>query len=1164
MKSIHTHLIAWVLLLFSAQANAQENNVIIPTQINQNLLFLENKGQILNAEGISNDKVLYAITSPQFAVFIYNDGLSYQFTQAADKVVNKSKNIPIDLADIVPADEQLVNTHRIEVKFKNANVDALAVPSKQNNYFENFIAPQIAGGFATANSFEQITINNLYTGIDWVIYQQNGKLKYDLIVHPNGNVNDIAMEIIDAENATLLSEQHLQIKTKLGDINDAGLYCYEKETGTVIPANYILSKNTVGFNVESYNKNQTLVIDPELAWSSYYGGDGEDAVNGMAVDGNGDIIITGYTHSDNNMAYLGYVNSYFGGTFDAYVAKLDANGNRIWGTYFGGTKGDFGTEVVTDNHNDIYVTGFTYSTNFETTPGVHQEELGNNYDAFLIKLNSSGGLIWSTLYGGGNYDYARGIALDTACNVYISGSTSSSLSIALDGWQNTKGGANDEFLAKFTNEGILIWATYMGGELDDYSRAVGVDGENNVYLVGYSESTTGIAYNAFDSIWTGNYDCTLTKYTADGIMLWSTYFGGNGDDNANGIDFDNLNNIYIAVQSSTSTGLCDGGYRNVTGGAVDALLAKFNPYGDRVWSTYYGGVGEDMGKAVCVLDEFVYMSGHTSSPAGIAEYAYQETLGGGRDALIVKFDIQGNFYWGSYAGGTGDEYGRTMCVLTNDAIVVGGKSFSSNFPVSIGAHQTVYGGNPADGFIQRINDCAGALLYFEDADGDLFGDNTSSTLSCSPVAGYVTDNTDCDDSQAAINSSILEICNGFDDNCNGLLDDADPTITGQPTWFVDADFDGYGDTTTLAACNLPVGYVNNNLDCNDANNAINPSAIESCNLIDDDCDFIVDEDVTYITYYADVDLDGYGNALSSISVCTGIIPAGYVINSTDCNDANANKFPGNIEVCNSTDDDCDVLIDEGVVIATATALGPTTFCNGSNVTLQAGAGTGYSFQWKKNGVNISGATAITYVASKTGNYSVLVSVAGGCNATSTSISVTANKKPNPSITALGSLDICLAGSVTLKTASKAGDTYQWFKNGVAIVGATANTYTATTIGTYYVKQTNVSGCFKNSTSVIVTSSCKIGDGNAETLIISPNPATNIVHINIGFVDAYSGNALLLMYNNLGEVVFNAEQLFSNNHIAMQINIPAILPAGMYQIQLIVDGKLYDSKLIINK
>ncbi|MBK9454057.1 MAG: SBBP repeat-containing protein [Bacteroidetes bacterium] len=658
-----------------------------------------------------------------------------------------------------------MSTHRIDITFKNANANAVAVPQKQNAYFENYIAPHIEGGFTTANAFEQITITNLYNGIDWVIYQKNGKLKYDLIVHPNGNVQDIAMEITDADHVQLINNQHLQINTKLGNINDTELYCYEKETGTNIPANFNLAENEIAFTVGNYNKNTTLIIDPEIGWSTFYGGDGEDAVNGMAVDGNGDIVITGYTHSDNNMAYLGYVNTYLGGTFDAYVAKLDANGNRLWGTYFGGTKGDFGTEVVTNNHNDIFVTGFTYSSNFETTPGVHQEELGNNYDAFLIKLNSSGGLLWSTLFGGGNYDYARGIALDTVGNVYISGSTSSTLAIAFGGWQNTKGGANDEFLAKFNNEGTLLWATYMGGELDDFSRAVAVDGDNNVYIVGYTESTTGIAYNAFDSTWADNYDCTLTKYTADGILLWSTYFGGNGDDNGNGIDFDAMNNVYVAVQSSTSNGLCDGGYRSTTGGGVDALLVKFNPEGDRVWSTYYGGSGEDMAKAVCVVDEFVYIGGHTASASGIAEYAYQETLGGARDGLLVKFDVHGDFYWGSYAGGINDEFGRTLCVLTNDAIIFGGKSFSSNFPVSVGAHQSVYGGNPADGFIQRINDCASALVYFEDADGDLFGDVNSTILSCSPIAGYVLDNIDCDDADANIFPSNIEICNSIDDDC---------------------------------------------------------------------------------------------------------------------------------------------------------------------------------------------------------------------------------------------------------------------------------------------------------------------------------------------------------------------------------------------------------------
>ncbi|MEO6611997.1 MAG: MopE-related protein [Chitinophagaceae bacterium] len=195
--------------------------------------------------------------------------------------------------------------------------------------------------------------------------------------------------------------------------------------------------------------------------------------------------------------------------------------------------------------------------------------------------------------------------------------------------------------------------------------------------------------------------------------------------------------------------------------------------------------------------------------------------------------------------------------------------------------------------------------FYRDADTDGYGNAAVSTQACTAPAGYVSNSTDCNDANIAIHPGATELCNGVDDDCDGLIDEG-----AQTTFYRDADTDGYGNAAlSTQACTAPAGYVSNSTDCNDANIAIHPGATEVCNGVDDDCDGSIDEGVK-TTYYRDADTDGYGNAANTTQACT--VPAGYVTNSTDCNDANAAVHPGAIEVCNGVDDDCDGSIDEGV------------------------------------------------------------------------------------------------------------------------------------------------------------------------------------------------------------------------------------------------------------
>ena len=235
---------------------------------------------------------------------------------------------------------------------------------------------------------------------------------------------------------------------------------------------------------------------------------------------------------------------------------------------------------------------------------------------------------------------------------------------------------------------------------------------------------------------------------------------------------------------------------------------------------------------------------------------------------------------------------------------------------------------------------------------------------CGAPSGYVTDNTDCNDGNAAVNPGATEICNGIDDNCDGSTDEGLTFLT----YYVDADVDGYGAGAGVSSCNpiagsslvagdcddnAPLvnpgateicngiddncangidegfdvdndGYTSCGGDCDDNDAAVNPGATEVCNGLDDDCNLSVDDGLTFITYYADVDGDTYGDASSTVSTCDGA-PVGYILNNTDCNDANAAVNPAATEICNLIDDNCNGLSDENVLVAGPIS-GPSVQC----------------------------------------------------------------------------------------------------------------------------------------------------------------------------------------------------------------------------------------------
>ena len=215
--------------------------------------------------------------------------------------------------------------------------------------------------------------------------------------------------------------------------------------------------------------------------------------------------------------------------------------------------------------------------------------------------------------------------------------------------------------------------------------------------------------------------------------------------------------------------------------------------------------------------------------------------------------------------------------------------------------------NDCDGDIDEAG-ATGEIVYYTDADGDGFGDDNTQQQGCEIPVGQVPIGGDCDDTTALKNPAAFEVCDGLDNDCDSTIDD---NAIDESTWYLDFDLDGFGDaSTTTQACDLPSGHVANSDDCDDTNENTYPGAVEYCNGIDDDCNGITDEStsVDQTTWYLDFDGDGSGSNAFTLTSCEQ--PTGYVLDSDDCDDTNANVYPNNLEVCDEIDNDCDLLIDQ--------------------------------------------------------------------------------------------------------------------------------------------------------------------------------------------------------------------------------------------------------------
>ena len=374
-------------------------------------------------------------------------------------------------------------------------------------------------------------------------------------------------------------------------------------------------------------------INPEgtaLVYSTYIGGSGEDLGRAIAVDTQGNAYLAGQVE-----IRVGVFGSPFPTTTGALqpnitsekdpvfanlasVTKLNATGNAlVYSSILGLSGNSSGKGIAVDSEGNAYVTGDT-DNDYRITPGASQPTRGSLFDVFITKVNPTGsGLIYSTYLGGSEFEDAGDIAVDSAGNAFVTGTTYSTDFPVNDPLQNTIGGKADAFVAKFDANGTRIYSTYLGGSDSDLGTDIAVDSAENAYIVGFTSSTNfPTASPIQEANAGGTYDAFVSKVSSGGnSLIYSTYLGGSADDIGNGVTVDSGNNVYVVGVTTSTNFPTNNAIQSVSGGGEDAFVTKINSSGSAlVDSTYLGGSGNDYGRAIAV-DTFgaVYVAGDTTS-----------------------------------------------------------------------------------------------------------------------------------------------------------------------------------------------------------------------------------------------------------------------------------------------------------------------------------------------------------------------------------------------------------------------------------------------------------------------------------------------------------------------------------------------------------------------
>ncbi len=568
-------------------------------------------------------------------------------------------------------------TASVDLRFVHSNCHPRLEPEHRDASVSNYLLGNDPSRWhRQVPNYSAVRYQGIYPGIDWVVYGRAGTLEYDLIVAPGADPRRIALAISGSDRWSIDAQGDLLIDAGGRVVRQRQPVAYQTTASgsrTDVEAHYRLDHRQVRIALGPYDRRRPLVIDPALAFS----------------------------------------------------------------TYLGGSAGEYATAVAVDAEGNVYVTGDTWSTDFPTLNPLQPTNKGDNI--FIAKLNAAGtGLIYSTYLGGSSTDLAFGIAVDSAGDVYVAGSTSSSDFPVRNAFQGTYKGigtSSNGFITKIDpTGGMLVYSTYLGGSAIDTLHGLAIDGMGSAYVVGETSSPDFPIANALQSTLKGRINAFISKLSIDGTSLvYSTYLGGTGADQATAIALDSSENVYVtgttnSLDFPTVNPFQSANHVSINGNSTPTgFVSKLNAAGGALmYSSYLGGSGFELVRGIAVDNQGnAYIVGQTGSTDFPTVNAFQSTnnattrLGGGT-AFITKINSTGDaLMYSTYLGGSGGGNGligddaQAIAVNSSGDVFVGGVTASTDFPTVNPVQSTNKASaiGASNAFVSELNPAGNALLF---------------------------------------------------------------------------------------------------------------------------------------------------------------------------------------------------------------------------------------------------------------------------------------------------------------------------------------------------------------------------------------------------------------------------------------------------------------------
>lgn len=661
-------------------------------------LFIENKGQITDKNGLPQPDIHFVLKDRHGNVFIGPQGIHYLFSKTDYSSIKQDK------------DSVIISTYRMQMHLTGTNPMCQLIRGNKNDYYENYY--NVIGrpeGIPHVPTFEKITYKNIYPNIDWELYIVNEQLKYNFIIHPGGDVKNISIEYLNASDARINSDGSLTVTNPLGEINESAPVSWMGKNKTPLQHIYKLVKKENRYEVEFtdtengssvYDAKADITIDPLIRWTSYYGGSLEDVLYAPKTDEYDNVYFGGTTTSTNGIASSSSWKDTLTGYRDAFLFKLSTNGTRLWGTYYGGYYND-GITAIDIRNNIMVVAGTTSSPNNIATPNTH---IPNNpyalLMAFVAQFNFDGIRVWGSYYGI-NPTGIKGITLDRFENIYFLGTannrTSSTYTGAVSGYfvhQNVNSNPNGTslFLARFNSQGQRLWGTYYGHYVTPNSsvvgaeNAIGTDWDGNVYLCGTTELNDSSIYcqNAYKNSKSGgmwSQDGFVAKFKPNGQRAWGTYLGGNNEEHLHSLTVDRDANVYVAG-GTNSSGMNSNGWSSTGLG----LITRFDSSGNHIWTSYAASPVISMNGDS--KNNIVFTTDRTSVVFYADTNKYVGRFNANAQLLSQHYLYEDFRLYNSTIDGSGNIF---YC----------GKTSHPSLNMT-GSHQNSYGGGVSDGYIAKM------------------------------------------------------------------------------------------------------------------------------------------------------------------------------------------------------------------------------------------------------------------------------------------------------------------------------------------------------------------------------------------------------------------------------------------------------------------------------